>query len=236
MLITRDLLAGSIKEKTDHWAIQLNDMCRDLKKQAIRPSVWQTRIEALLGTVEQADLVKFIDFDKLTRAFQYPDLGVNTKYVTFPTIAGLPDDVQFVKKIFGMKQDRAIIPHGHKNMVSAHYVLFGEFDLKHYDKLGEDDTHLIITPTVDTVVKPGSVSSISDEKNNVHWFKARSEIAFTFDMLIFNVDPFFGKSYDIDNIRPLRSRRNSPQRMARAQARCGYRVEEIWQGDASLIC
>lgn len=210
MLITRDLLAGSIKEKTDHWAIQLNDMCRDLKKQAIRPSVWQTRIEALLGTVEQADLVKFIDFDKLTRAFQYPDLGVNTKYVTFPKIAGLPDDVQFVKKIFGMKQDRAIIPHGHKNMVSAHYVLFGEFDLKHYDKLGEDDTHLIITPTVDTVVKPGSVSSISDEKNNVHWFKARSEIAFTFDMLIFNVDPSFGKSYDIDNIDPYEAEEIRP--------------------------
>ena len=69
MLITRDLLAGSIKEKTDHWAIQLDDMCRDLKKQAIRPSVWQTRIE------------------KLTRVFQYPDLGANTKYVTFPKIA-----------------------------------------------------------------------------------------------------------------------------------------------------
>ena len=109
MLITRDLLAGSIKEKTDHWAIQLDDICRDLKKQAIRPSVWQTRIEELLGTVEQADLVKFIDFDKLTRAFQYPDLGANTKYVTFPKIAGLPDDVQFVKKIFGMKQDRSFL-------------------------------------------------------------------------------------------------------------------------------
>ncbi len=87
MLITRDLLAGSIKEKTDHWAIQLDDMCRDLKKQAIRPSVWQTRIEKLLGTVEQAELVKYIGFDKLTRVFQYPDLGANTKYVTFPKIA-----------------------------------------------------------------------------------------------------------------------------------------------------
>ena len=84
-------------------------MCRDLKKQAIRPSVWQTRIEALLGTVEQTDLVKLIDFDRLTRAFQYPDLGENTKYVTFPKIAGLPDDVQFVKKIFGMKQDRSFL-------------------------------------------------------------------------------------------------------------------------------
>jgi hypothetical protein len=116
-LITRDLLAGSIKEKTDHWTIQLNEMCRDLKTQAIRPSIWRDQIETLMGAVDQADLVKFIDFDKLVRGFQYPDLGVDTRYVTFPKVAGLQDQVQFIKKIFGMKQDRAIIPHGHKNMV-----------------------------------------------------------------------------------------------------------------------
>ena len=95
-------------------------------------------------------------------------------------------------------------------MVSAHYVLFGKFDLKHYDKLGEDDAHLIIAPTVDNDVKPGSVSSISDEKDNFHWFKARSEIAFTFDMLIFNIDPSFGKSYDIDNIDPYEAEEIRP--------------------------
>jgi hypothetical protein len=50
---------------------------------------------------------------------------------------------------------------------------------------------------VDTVIKPGNVSSISDEKNNVHWFKARSDIAFTFDMIILNIDP-----YEAEEIRP----------------------------------
>lgn len=209
-LITRDLLAGSIREKTDHWAIQLNDMCRDLKTQAIRPAVWQAQVEALMGAVDQADLVKFINFDKLMQGFQYPDLGVNTKYVTFPKIAGLPDDVQFIKKIFGMKKDRAIIPHGHKNMVSAHYVLRGDFDLKLYDKLDDDGDHLVISQTTDTVIHPGAVSSISDEKNNVHWFKARSDIAFTFDMIILNVDPAFGKSFDIDNIDPYEAEQIRP--------------------------
>ena len=81
-----------------------------------------------------------------------------------------------------MRRDRAIIPHGHKNMVSCHYVLKGEFRLKQYDKVDETDNHMIIAPTIDEVARVGSHSSISDEKNNVHWLRATTETAFTFDV------------------------------------------------------
>lgn len=49
----------------------------------------------------------------------------------------------------------------------------------------------------------GGASSISDEKNNVHWFKTRSAQAFTFDVIMTNIDPQYGKPYEIDNIDPL---------------------------------
>jgi hypothetical protein len=98
-----------------------------------------------------------------------------------------------------MRRDRAIIPHGHKNMVSCHYVLKGEFRLRQYDKVGETDTHMIIVPTIDEVARAGSHSSISDERNNVHWLRATTDTAFTFDVLVVDLK---GKPTGINNIDP----------------------------------
>jgi len=100
--------------------------------------------------------------------------------VNFPALAGLPEKVAFTSRVFGMQQDRAIIPHGHRNMVSCHYVLKGEFRLRSYDRIADDDTHMIIEPAVDELARPGSHSSISDERNNVHWLIAKTGPAFTF--------------------------------------------------------
>ena len=96
-----------------------------------------------------------------------------------------------------MKRDRAIIPHGHSNMASAHLVLKGEMKLRHYDKLARDKNHLIIKPSIDKTVMTGDFSSISDEKDNIHWFIANSETAFTFDVIMLNLNE---SVYDIHNI------------------------------------
>jgi len=87
----------------------------------------------------------FIDFDRLIQGFTYPDLGVNTKWVKFPPLDGLPERTVFLKKIFGMKKNRAIIPHGHSNMVSAHLVLKGEFASGDTVNIDEKDDELVFT-------------------------------------------------------------------------------------------
>ena len=61
----------------------------------------------------------------------------------------------------------------------------------------EEKNHLIVKPTVDRVAQVGDASSISDEKNNIHWFIADSPQAFTFDVIMLDLG---GKSYDIHNI------------------------------------
>src|SRR5581483_6184627 len=95
---------------------------------------------------------------------------------------------------------QACIPwQGLRNMVSCHYVLKGAFHLRHYDRLEDDATHMVIEPTVDQLVRAGSHSAISDEKNNVHWLIAESDEAFTYDVLIADLA---GKKYEIDNIDP----------------------------------
>ena len=96
-----------------------------------------------------------------------------------------------------MKKDRAIIPHGHSNMASAHLILKGELHLRNYEKIRKEEKYLIIKPTIDKVVKIGESSSVSDEKDNVHWFIANTETAFTFDVIMLNLNQ---KKYDIHNL------------------------------------
>lgn len=198
-LFTKDAFATEIRPVTDRWIKGLHEMSMDLKGGTITPGLWQARIKELFDQVELAELLARIDFDRLIAGFEYPDRGVSTKWVTFPRLEGLPEQLAFHGKIFGMKKDRAIIPHGHRNMVSCHYVLQGELWLRHYDKVEEDDTHMLIEPTVDTLARVGSHSSISDERNNVHWLRATTETAFTYDVLIVDLN---GKKWDVDNIDP----------------------------------
>ena len=196
-LFAFDAIAKPIAPITNHWSKQLNEKCKDLRLDTISQQEWQTAVETLFATINMDELLRFIEFDKLIKGFQYPDLGVNVKYVKFPKLAGIPQRTAFVKKIFGMKKGRAIIPHGHSNMASAHLVLKGDFALKHYNKIEEEKNHLIIQPTIDKKISVGDASSISDDQNNIHWFIADSDIAFTFDVIMLDLNE---KHYDIHNI------------------------------------
>lgn len=201
--ITQDLFGQKIKPITLHWAQELNTICRDLKTQQISQTLWQQKIEELLQKISLEDLLKFIDFEQMARQMKYPDLGVTTGRVRFPRLAGVPARTVFTKKVFGMTKGRAIIPHGHNNMSSAHLILRGDFEVKHYDKVQENTREMIIKPTIHQVSHAGAATSISDDKDNVHWYKALSNKAYTFDIIMFNLNPGYGKPYDISNIDPL---------------------------------
>ncbi len=194
---TNNVIQPKATQILNHWSVELNVFCNDLKTDKISQTAWQEQIEKLFGRIDLNDLLKFIDFEKLTEKFEYPDLGVNTKTVKFPKIKDLPGETVFLKKIFGMKKGRAIIPHGHSNMASAHLVLQGDFSLRHYEKIEKEKEYLIIKPTIERSIKIGDFSSISDEKDNVHWFIADSETAFTYDVIMLDLK---GEKYDIHNL------------------------------------
>jgi hypothetical protein len=197
LLLSTNAVANTAKPITDHWAKRLNDYCADLKKQSLTVIEWQENVERLFDEIPLKDLLGFIDFNHLSKGFEFPALGVNTKIIKFPTLEGLPENTVFVKKLFGMKKNRAIIPHGHSNMSSAHLILKGEMHLRHYEKISQEEKNLIIKPSIDKIAKVGENSSISDEKDNVHWFVANTESAFTFDVIMLNLK---AKPYDIHNL------------------------------------
>lgn len=196
-LFASNAFGKNIKPIAEHWAIQLQEFCSDLRTNSLSAVEWQEKIEILYSQIELQEILKFIDFDRLIKGFEYPDLGVSTKTVQFPKLTGLPEKTAFVKKIFGMKRDRAIIPHGHSNMASSHLILTGDLHLRQYEKIHQEDKTLIIKPTVDRVTRMGESSSISDEKNNVHWFIANTPTAYTFDVIMLDLKD---KNYDIHNL------------------------------------
>ncbi len=196
-LFAFDAFGTKIKPVTDQWALKLNEYCADLNTKSITPLQWQERIEELYSKINLAELLKFIDFENLRKGFRFPELGVATKPVKFPSLDGLPEKTIFVKKIFGMKKDRAIIPHGHSNMASAHLILKGELHIRQYEKIEQNSKSLIIKPSIDRNIRAGEFSSISDKLNNVHWFIANTESAFTFDVIMLDLNE---RKYDIHNL------------------------------------
>jgi hypothetical protein len=74
-------------------------------------------------------------------------------------------------------------------MCTGFIVLSGNFTGKHYDRVEDNKDHYLIKPTTDRAFKPGECSTISDHKDNVHWFKCDSETGFIFNVHIMGYNP-----------------------------------------------
>lgn len=191
------IVAPKAADQLNHWAIRLEEYCRDLNSKRLEPAEWQQHLARLFAQIELQELLQFIDFEKLSENLQLPDLGVSTRTVWFPGINGLPAKTVFNKKIFGMRQGRSIIPHGHSNMASGHLVLRGKLYLRQYDRLRLTRDEIEIVPTIAESIGAGRFSSISDEKNNAHWFVAEKGPAYTFDLIMLDLND---NNYDIHNM------------------------------------
>jgi hypothetical protein len=193
-LFTRDLLAEAAKPMIGKWVIELAELCKSVKDRKIKDTDWQAKIEELYKKCDLPELVKLIDLDKLARDVKYPDRGAANLGVDLSKVEGLPKQLVFGKQIFALKKGRSIVPHGHDNMCTAFIVLRGNFVGRHYDRVADEDDHYLIKPTIDAKFKPGESSTISDHKDNVHWFTADSETGFIFNIHVMGYNPENKKS------------------------------------------
>jgi hypothetical protein len=79
-------------------------------------------------------------------------------------------------------------------MATGFIILSGELRGRHYDRVEDHKDHYVIRPTIDRRFSPGEYSTISDHKDNVHWFEAESETAFVFNIHVMNTNPENPKS------------------------------------------
>jgi hypothetical protein len=132
------------------------------------------------------DLLKAIDYQQLAKSTKLFDDHETAEDVTFSNIKKLPDELSFASYFYGMKKDVSIVPHGHQNM---DMMLKGEAHGWQYDRLADEPEFLIIKPTKDKLLTVGDVSTISSQRDNIHWFKALTDPVFMFNIGVYGLDP-----------------------------------------------
>jgi hypothetical protein len=184
-----DLFAAEVRPDVVRWLADVNQLGRDLKGQAIDQLAWQTKVEELLVRVDLPDLLSLVDFERLAAGANFAERGERSLRVTFPKVEGLPTELSFGKQIFALTRGRSVVPHGHNNMATAFLILRGDLRGRHYDRRADEPGFMIIKPTIDRKFSPGECSTISDFKDNVHWFTALSQRAYIFNLHVLDVNP-----------------------------------------------
>jgi hypothetical protein len=187
-LFSRDAFGAETKALAARWMKDLNELSQDVKDKRFSQIEWQKKVDGLFDHVDLADTLKFLDFDKLTTNIKYRDQGELSLKPKLPPVEGLPTSLVFGHQVFALTKDRSVVPHGHNNMATAFLILKGAFRGRHYDRLEDDGQFMIIRPTLDRAFAAGEHSTVSDYKDNVHWFTATSDQAFIFNIHIMNVD------------------------------------------------
>jgi hypothetical protein len=187
-LFTKNLLADSVKPVIGKWVNELYQLCQDVKAAKIKDIDWQNKLEELYKQCDLPEMLKLIDFDNLVAKTKLPDNGAASLGVDFAKVEGLPK-FSLGKQVFALKKGRSIVPHGHDNMCTGFIVLKGDFTGKHYDRVEDNSDHYMMKPTIDRLFKPGECSTISDHKDNVHWFKCDSETGFIFNVHVIGYNP-----------------------------------------------
>ena len=188
-LYTQNLFADAVKPVVDKWVLDLQTLGQDLKDQKLKDIDFQAKLEELYKKVDLPELLKYLELDRVTKNLKYPEKGAASLGVDLSKVEGLPGKLVFGRQIFAMKKGRSVVPHGHDNMCTGFLVLRGDFIGKHYDRLDDQPSHYLIKPTIDRTFKPGETSTVSDHKDNVHWFKAESETGFIFNIHINGYNP-----------------------------------------------
>jgi hypothetical protein len=173
----------------DTWFKELHTISKDVADHKIKDVVFQQSLESLYGRVELSSLLKTLDFDRIAAGVNYPAVGARSLPVDFSRVSGLPTNLVFGRQIFAMAKGRSVIPHGHDNMATGFLVLRGKLRGRHWDRVEDHKSHYLIRPTIDRTFAPGDCSTVSDHKDNVHWFTAESDHAFIFNIHVNGSDP-----------------------------------------------
>lgn len=186
------LFADEVKPTIDKWFRELSEMSRDLKGKKLTDLEFQKKMEELYKRVDLKALCSLVKLDDIEKK-KLPGNGASSSGFDLK-IEGLPSSIGFGKQIFGCGKGRSIVPHGHANMCTGFIVLKGKWHGRHYDKVETHKDHYLIKPTIDRKFEPGELSTISDHKDNVHWFHCESDAGYIFNVHVTDYTEGIGSS------------------------------------------
>jgi hypothetical protein len=183
------LFGAGVAPLLDPWFKEINEISKDVHDHKTKDVEFQKSLEVLYQRVDLQALLESLDFDRLAAGMEFPAKGAKSLSGDELRIEGLPQKPIFGRQVFAMKKGRSVVPHGHDNMATGFLVLKGTFRGRHYDRVEDHPDHYLILPTIDRTFKPGEFSTISDHKDNVHWFTAESDTGFIFNVHVVETDP-----------------------------------------------
>ena len=189
-LAAHRLFGNDVQPIIDAWFKELHAISKDVADHKIKDVAFQKSLESLYGRVDLSSLLKTLDFDRIAAGVNCPAVGARSLPVDFSRVSGLPTNLVFGRQIFAMAKGRSVIPHGHDNMATGFLVLRGKLRGRHWDRVEDHKSHYLIRPTIDRTFAPGDCSTVSDHKDNVHWFtNLEKEPAFIFNIHVNGSDP-----------------------------------------------
>lgn len=188
------------------WIDRQAELARALKTGQIRPIAWMDDVRRLASEIDVAELMATVEASRVSPPSLPPTNDPRKRFVQFVDASGAPRRLGFGAALFDFSPTNVITPHGHRNMVSSHLVVGGRFRIRNFDRIRDEGEAMVIRPTRDTVAGVGTLSAMSSDRDNIHWFVPQGGPARTFDVVISGLDPA-QPDYDIRAIDPLGGRR-----------------------------
>lgn len=174
----------------NRWFKEVTDLCHSVKNGKVSPIEWQDTIQILYSQIPLFEIVRYTNVDQVIKTVKYPKEKLGAIHdVPWPEIQGFPKVQPFGHKLFVYKKGSCTPPHAHNHLVSAHLVLKGSIHARTYDRIKDLEKAILINPVKDVVVNSGAVISMSDARENVHWFEGVSDVSVSFDIPVPGIEP-----------------------------------------------
>jgi hypothetical protein len=166
------------------WIKRQQGIALALSHGELHPQQWQAEVESLARSIDLHELMAEIGRAEVKIVADGLASDPVKRGIVFRDETGARRKLRYATALFTFGRDNVITPHAHRNMVSAHLVVEGAFRVRNFDRVRDEDGAIVIRPTVDETIQLGDVSTMSVDRNNIHWFVPRADRASTFDVII----------------------------------------------------
>lgn len=136
---------------------------------ALSPTDWQEAMEPLLSRAPLDRIHAELGVDRLRRHARRVTRGCAVVPLTIPAELGAEDGAAM--RLFFFERGRTDPPHVHFNSVTAHLVIAGRFEVRHWDRVREEALGFVLRETHDRTIEAGDATSISEARDNGHWHR-----------------------------------------------------------------
>lgn len=170
------------------WIDRQDELARNLRTGSLSALNWMKEVERLADEIDVAQLMAEVHLGNLGRPTRSTGNDPVKRFVQFIDDHGEPRRLGYGAALFDFEPQNVITPHAHRHMVSAHMVVDGKLRIRNFDRIRAEEAGIVIRPTRDFVASAGSLSAMSSERDNIHWFVPQNGPARTFDIIISGLD------------------------------------------------